>query len=207
MTTPPRRVDHAHVWATRPRPAAVEGASPAPAAAPASASDVGSALVLLNFPVRPDFVQQLWAAADVVVAADGACRKLYDSLSPPARERFLPAAIVGDMDSLDDEARAFYAARGVPVVQVEDQDTTDLFKCLEYLRAKQAETPVSSEMKTRGVRPQWRRAKLPPCPSCSLSTLSSAPYLTTFFHSSGDGLRGDCPWCLWWPLRPRDGLP
>ena len=45
--------------------------------------------------------------------------------------------IKGDLDSVRPDVRAFYASRGVPMVDLShDQDTTDLTKCLLYLEAR-----------------------------------------------------------------------
>jgi thiamine pyrophosphokinase len=58
-------------------------------------------------------------------------------LGKEERERFLPLAIKGDLDSVRPEVTAWYEARGCSVVKDGDQDTNDLEKCLELL--KQAE--------------------------------------------------------------------
>jgi thiamine pyrophosphokinase len=49
----------------------------------------------------------------------------------------LPNIICGDLDSLEDDVRTFYEARGVQVIHEPDQDTTDLYKCLNVLQRQQ----------------------------------------------------------------------
>lgn len=50
------------------------------------------------------------------------------------RRKIKPEAIVGDLDSIKNEHRIFYEQEGVIIVdKSEDQDTTDLEKCLSYL--------------------------------------------------------------------------
>ena len=51
--------------------------------------------------------------------------------------RYLPDLIKGDLDSLRPDVRAFYEAHGVPVVQQDDQDSTDLMKCIQALEEKE----------------------------------------------------------------------
>lgn len=48
----------------------------------------------------------------------------------------LPACICGDIDSSNAEALAFFEARGVPVVRMEDQQKTDLEKTFLFASAK-----------------------------------------------------------------------
>lgn len=47
----------------------------------------------------------------------------------------MPNAIVGDLDSLRADVRAFYSALGVqPVDLAHDQDSTDLDKCIQRVQ-------------------------------------------------------------------------
>lgn len=66
------------------------------------------------------------ARAGPIVAADGAADRL---LALDAR----PDAVIGDLDSLDDAGG--WAARGVAVHRLDEQDTTDFEKCLYATRA------------------------------------------------------------------------
>lgn len=76
------------------------------------------------------------------MCADGGANRLHDEVptlfpdEPPAavRSRFLPHLIMGDLDSVRPEVRAFYEAAGVPVADLShDQMYTDLQKCLNYI--------------------------------------------------------------------------
>lgn len=42
----------------------------------------------------------------------------------------MPDAIIGDLDSIKSEVRAFYESKGVKVVQDKDEYSTDLMKCI-----------------------------------------------------------------------------
>lgn len=61
-----------------------------------------------------------------LVAADGAADVVADY-------GLRPAAIVGDMDSLDDPSA--WTASGVPTIEIEEQDSTDFEKCLAAIEA------------------------------------------------------------------------
>lgn len=51
------------------------------------------------------------------------------------RLRFKPDAINGDMDSIRSEVKEYYTNLGVKIVDAShDQDTTDLHKCVVYIR-------------------------------------------------------------------------
>jgi len=50
---------------------------------------------------------------------------------------FLPDLIKGDLDSLRPDVREYYASKGVPVVEDEDQDSTDLMKCVAAITEKE----------------------------------------------------------------------
>ncbi|KAG6816296.1 hypothetical protein H0H87_007179 [Tephrocybe sp. NHM501043] len=50
---------------------------------------------------------------------------------------YLPDIIKGDLDSLRDDVRLFYTSLGVPIVHDEDQDSTDLMKCVGAIEEKE----------------------------------------------------------------------
>ncbi|GFH13873.1 thiamine pyrophosphokinase, partial [Haematococcus lacustris] len=76
------------------------------------------------------------------VCADGGANRLHDELplllpEEPAEQvlaRHLPDLVLGDMDSLRPPVRDFFTTRGVCVRPSDDQDTTDLHKCLAYVQ-------------------------------------------------------------------------
>ncbi|CCM04310.1 uncharacterized protein FIBRA_06481 [Fibroporia radiculosa] len=59
------------------------------------------------------------------------------SLQPDPRHLYLPDLIKGDLDSLRDDVRRYYASQGVPIVLDHDQDSTDLMKCVDALIDKE----------------------------------------------------------------------
>lgn len=110
-------------------------------------------------------------AACFKVCADGGANRLYDELprwfpDEPAssvRERFLPDVIIGDMDSLRADVRAFYLEKNVQVTGISDQDTTDLMKVglLARRREPSAPThtpgpPAAEHQPDRGYSPEER---------------------------------------------------
>ena len=82
-------------------------------------------------------------AAASRICADGGANRLHDQIpllargfssDADARAAFMPDFIKGDLDSVRRDVLDYYAARGVPFVDLSsDQDTTDLTKCLTNL--------------------------------------------------------------------------
>ncbi|KDO87274.1 hypothetical protein CISIN_1g047888mg [Citrus sinensis] len=100
------------------------------------------ALVVLNQRL-PRFAPLLWQHAKLRLCADGGANRVYDELpqlfphEDPSdiRRRYKPDLIKGDMDSIRKEVMDFYASLGTKVVdESHDQDTTDLHKCVAYIR-------------------------------------------------------------------------
>ncbi|KAK7284657.1 hypothetical protein RJT34_19407 [Clitoria ternatea] len=100
------------------------------------------ALVVLNQSL-PRFAPLLWDHAKLRVCADGGANRVYDEMPllfphhPPSlvRTRYKPDAIKGDMDSIRTEVLDFYSKLGTKVIdESHDQDTTDLHKCVAYIR-------------------------------------------------------------------------
>ncbi|KAL3827834.1 hypothetical protein ACJIZ3_016636 [Penstemon smallii] len=100
------------------------------------------ALVILNRRL-PRFTPLLWKHAQLRMCADGGANRLYDELPQlfpeeealAIRKRYKPDLIKGDMDSIREEVLQFYKNAGTEVVDAsEDQDTTDLHKCVAYVK-------------------------------------------------------------------------
>eukprot|EP00877_Chromochloris_zofingiensis_P002423 jgi/Chrzof1/12181/Cz06g24070.t1 len=100
-------------------------------------------LVVLNYTL-PKLTKDLWHQAETRVCADGGANRLYDELPSMIRDEdtpsvccrvhHLPDIIKGDMDSVRSDVREFYSGHGVPIVDLsDDQDTTDLTKCIMFL--------------------------------------------------------------------------
>ncbi|KAL5561479.1 hypothetical protein UlMin_031226 [Ulmus minor] len=100
------------------------------------------ALVLLNQRL-PTFAPLLWKHARLRLCADGGANRVYDEIplffpredASVVRSRFKPDVIKGDMDSVRTEVLDFYSNMGTEILdESEDQDTTDLDKCVRYVR-------------------------------------------------------------------------
>ncbi|CAL1398655.1 unnamed protein product [Linum trigynum] len=110
------------------------------------------ALVLLNQRL-PKFTPLLWQHARVRVCADGGANRVYDEMpllfphedAAHVRRRFKPDVIKGDMDSIRSEVLSFYSELGTDVVdESDDQDTTDLHKCIAYINGVMPNVDKSS---------------------------------------------------------------
>jgi len=61
-----------------------------------------------------------------------------------ARQLVRPAVIVGDLDSIKDEVRQYYAQLGTEIKDLShDQNTTDLQKCLTELEHRFSEQELA----------------------------------------------------------------
>ncbi|GFP85607.1 thiamine pyrophosphokinase 1 [Phtheirospermum japonicum] len=99
-------------------------------------------LVVLNRRL-PRFTPLLWKHAQLRICADGGANRLYDELpllfpdedAVEIRKRYKPNLIKGDMDSIREEVLRFYKDVGTEAVDAsDDQDTTDLHKCVAYIQ-------------------------------------------------------------------------
>ncbi|KAG9444539.1 hypothetical protein H6P81_015879 [Aristolochia fimbriata] len=104
--------------------------------------DATYALVVLNQRL-PRFTPLLWQRAHLRLCADGGANRVYDEMPEilrdedvlDVRRRFKPDVIKGDMDSLRTDVKEFYVNLGTNVVdEAQDQDTTDLHKCIAYIQ-------------------------------------------------------------------------
>lgn len=78
-----------------------------------------------SFTPTPDILSRL-NTADMIIAADGGASHLYGS-------GICPDVIIGDLDSIDAEARAFFESKNVPVHTYPSQkDQTDTELCIDY---------------------------------------------------------------------------
>ncbi|VVA14163.1 PREDICTED: thiamine pyrophosphokinase [Prunus dulcis] len=99
------------------------------------------ALVVLNQSL-PRFAPLLWKHAQLRLCADGGANRVYDDMplllphesAFDVRKRYKPDVIKGDMDSIRKEVLEFYANMGTKIIdESDDQDTTDLHKCVAYI--------------------------------------------------------------------------
>ena len=82
------------------------------------------------------------------MCADGGANRVFDALPRSAAP---PDAILGDLDSIRPEVCQAYASGGVPVTDLsDDQDSTDLDKCIEHVR-REMQTDAASGPDTIAV--------------------------------------------------------
>lgn len=100
------------------------------------------ALIILNQRL-PRFTPLLWQHAKIRLCADGGANRLFDNMPElfpheddvsVIHERYKPDVIKGDMDSIRPDVLNFYKNLGTKIVDnSDDQDTTDLHKCITYV--------------------------------------------------------------------------
>ncbi|KAI3760032.1 hypothetical protein L1987_50420 [Smallanthus sonchifolius] len=100
------------------------------------------ALIILNQRI-PRFTPLLWEHAKTRMCADGGANRLFDNMPElfpnehdvsVTHERYKPDVIKGDMDSIRPDVLNFYRNLGTQIVNnSDDQDTTDLHKCITYV--------------------------------------------------------------------------
>ncbi|KAL3517452.1 hypothetical protein ACH5RR_020041 [Cinchona calisaya] len=114
---------------------------------PSSPADNGPALkyalIILNQRL-PRLTPLLWQHAQLRVCADGGANRLFDELPQlfpheddvlAVRNKYKPDVIKGDMDSVREDVVDFYKNLGTKILdESHDQDTTDLHKCVVYIR-------------------------------------------------------------------------
>ncbi|KZT73150.1 Thiamin pyrophosphokinase [Daedalea quercina L-15889] len=126
-----------------------------PSPSSSDAADRQYALIVLNQPFSLPLLRRLWNACSWRCCADGGGNRLYDLLgdvlggerdAADQRNLYLPNLIKGDLDSLRDDVREYYACRGVPVVHDPDQYSTDLMKCIHAVEEKDAREGTQSDL-------------------------------------------------------------
>ena len=85
-------------------------------------------------------------AAHFIICADGGANRLYDAFPQGDKTSgFLPAVIAGDMDSIRPDVQQHFTNHGPEIIdQSQDQDTTDLQKCLSQLEARFTKEKLAS---------------------------------------------------------------
>ncbi|KAI0001491.1 thiamine pyrophosphokinase Thi80 [Russula compacta] len=109
-----------------------------------------TALIILNQPFSKPLLHRLWHASNWHCCADGGANRLHDllkgsdSAGGTTVDYYLPDLLKGDLDSVREDVRRYYETRGVPVVQDDDQYSTDLMKCLHSLQEKEEADAVDT---------------------------------------------------------------
>ncbi len=87
------------------------------------------ALLLCNGEMPPgELLRDLAASAETVICADGGANGAL-------RLGIIPATVIGDFDSIEDDTRRELAERGADFIHLERQDDTDFEKALLHLEA------------------------------------------------------------------------
>ncbi|GAA5946994.1 hypothetical protein JCM3765_002108 [Sporobolomyces pararoseus] len=116
-----------------------------------------TALIILNTPLPPQSLfKRIWKTARVRYCADGGANRLFDrfvkgkgKLEPSEdwteeddrEENWLPDLVLGDLDSLRPEVKAYYESKGVEVRHDPDEFSTDLGKNVTELSKYEQSTP------------------------------------------------------------------
>ncbi|CBX99315.1 similar to thiamin pyrophosphokinase 1 [Plenodomus lingam JN3] len=101
-------------------------------------------LLILNQPIA-DFAafSRLWQHSGFRVCADGGANRLYDMFGgdlETLREQYLPDLVHGDLDSLRDNVRDYYASHNVQVSRDPDQYSTDFGKTMQKISSRVSST-------------------------------------------------------------------
>eukprot|EP00347_Sterkiella_histriomuscorum_P000162 403376935 len=79
----------------------------------------------------------------MILCADGGANRLYDY---DQDHNFKPHAIIGDLDSIREDVKEFYESQGTLIIdKSDDQDSTDLQKCLVYAENQRKHDSLSLE--------------------------------------------------------------
>ncbi|KAK0621992.1 thiamine pyrophosphokinase [Bombardia bombarda] len=102
----------------------------------AARASAGFALVVLNQPLTHlTVMRRLWHNASFHIAADGGANCLYDvgpKKGDPSFDNL--RIIIGDLDSLTDDVRAYFEGRSTTVIHDPDQYSTDFSKAVKHIR-------------------------------------------------------------------------
>eukprot|EP00128_Syssomonas_multiformis_P002516 Colp12_sorted_trinity150504_noHs@23038 len=110
-------------------------------------SGAKAAVVILNqpLPIKEGYFHKIWTHAAMRACADGGTNRLYDETGDELRERYLPDFIVGDLDSLREDVRQYYASKGVDIVHRPCQNAHDLSKAITHLVEEGAKKGIEWE--------------------------------------------------------------
>ena len=86
-------------------------------------------------------MSQILRLSGNIVCADGGANVLYKHFHD-SKQNYVPLAIVGDLDSVDQTSRAYFENLRVPFVLEKDQNKNDFEKAFGY---------IIKEIKTRSI--------------------------------------------------------
>lgn len=111
----------------------VEGKHFSPLSNLKSPGSTNIALIILNQHLPQPLLFHLWSVSKFRVCADGGANRLFDASGVSLRSTYIPDRIVGDLDSISQEALQFYKSKGVKIIQDKDVNHTDFSKSLNIL--------------------------------------------------------------------------
>jgi len=91
-------------------------------------------IIVLNQPVNTPALNAVIESAVLLVCADAGANRLMQYDEHVGVKKRSPDAIVGDLDSLSNDAKQHYASQGVQIVHDPDQYSTDFTKSLKWMR-------------------------------------------------------------------------
>lgn len=108
--------------------------------------DLPYALTILNQPLDSfgDKLYNLWDNAVLRATTDGGTNRLYEYVLSSGKQldSYIPDFINGDFDSINQEIKNFYQAKGCEIIPTPDQDHTDFTKCVQLVLSKAKERNI-----------------------------------------------------------------
>ncbi|KAI5956476.1 THI80 [Candida jiufengensis] len=91
-------------------------------------------LLILNQSFSIDLFS-IWRHCELVVCADGGANRLYNFFKDETlRSKYIPNYIVGDFDSLTDNVKEYYKAKGAKIIPQKTQYSTDFQKAIKCIQ-------------------------------------------------------------------------
>ncbi|KAG0349205.1 cAMP-dependent protein kinase subunit [Podila humilis] len=105
------------------------------------------ALIILNQPIliQRHLFENVWRNDSVRMVEPTVCMIFSRQIkNGKSNAKYLPDFIRGDFDSLKDHVKDYYASKGVPMEQLDDQESTDFMKCVELVRERDPKPPTNN---------------------------------------------------------------
>ena len=111
--------------------------------------------IICNFrPPSTEIMRSIVQNSHKIICADGGANH-YLEFMRKNKNAPLPAAIVGDLDSLKQETADYFRAEGVKIIEDQSQDKNDFSKALDYIKnslVPSNETPLKFLLTNRFLR-------------------------------------------------------
>ena len=95
------------------------------------------ACICVNYPINFKHFEWIWRHSTIRICADGGAKQLLEWCKRHRKDvrDYPPHYIIGDFDSIDEETRNIFIETQTKFVNLkEDQDSTDLEKCLRFVK-------------------------------------------------------------------------